>query len=187
MKEASWKVLVQTPLKAFFLCPRCFLFVLNLLSLGWLGTCQSQAAKYLLSSTKSRGFRAFSHLMKPQVGWEDKCWAGGKKDPKTSQFHVGWARLGVAQTLPLASSKVSDVVSRCVWLPSHYHGCPSGGRSGFLVFSSPPCFMGKNGCRHLPLRVGSSCAAFPDTEDGCLGLQEARAMCVLLVHRLIAL
>lgn len=62
-----------------------------------------------------------------------------------------WARLSVAQTLPLASSKVSDVVSRCAWLLSRCHRCPSGGRSRFLVLSSSPCFMGKNGCCHLAL------------------------------------
>lgn len=152
MKEASWKVLVQTYLKAFFLffVVIVVLFVLSLLSLGrWV---RASSHISLLSCTERRGFRAFSHLMKPQVGWEGKCWAGCKTDPRTSQFHMCWARLSVAQTLPLASSKVSDMVSRYAWLPSRCHRCPSGGRSRFLVFSSSPCFMGKNGCCHLALR-----------------------------------
>ena len=186
MKKASWKVLVQAHLKAFFVVIFC--------CLCW--ACCQWASGYMpvpgtlistLSSTGSRAFRACSHPMKPQVGWEDRHWARGKKDSETTQFCMFWARLNVAHTLPLASSEASDVVSRCVWLLSHCHGCPSGGRSVFLVFST--ALHGEEWMLPFSIyRVGNICATLPDTEDWCpLGLQEAGAMYVLLVHRVIAL
>lgn len=135
MKEGSWKVLVQT-FKSL-VCLFVSVFCLFWTCCHWRGDQHmlvpgSQISP--LSSTRSRGPEPCSYHLKPQVDWEDKCWAGAKKDPKTSISCV----LGQSvwhRHLPLASSEVSDVVFRCVWLLSHCYRCPSRGRSRFLVFT----------------------------------------------------
>lgn len=146
MKEASWKVLVQTYLKAFFLSSLLF-------CLCW--ACCRWAGGYVPAARSLRWAALRVGASELSLTWWSRKWA-----EKTN------AGLGVRLIPELLSFICAGPDSvwhgLCLWLVQKFqtsslgvhgccHRCPSGGRSGFLVFSSPPCFMGKNGCCHLAL------------------------------------